>query len=50
MRPADGDAQPQWGEQTSDDTDAGWGERPAGGGSRDDERFLRDKPPHWGNG
>lgn len=27
-----------------DDTDAGWGERPA---DDEDERFLRDVPPHW---
>jgi hypothetical protein len=41
-------------EQTLDDTDAGWGE--AGGGDRegwaggsggDDERYLRERPPHW---
>ena len=29
--------------RSDDDTDAGWGERPAD----DDERFLRDVPPHW---
>jgi hypothetical protein len=45
-------------DQTLDDTDAGWGE--AGGdpehgdlehGGRgsasDDERYLRERPPHW---
>lgn len=46
-RPADGPAVPQWGDQTSDDTDAGWGE-PAS--VSDDEQYLRDRPPHWGNG
>jgi hypothetical protein len=35
-------------EQTSDDTDTGWGEEP----SRDDddlERYLRERPPHHGD-
>jgi hypothetical protein len=33
-------------EQTGDDLDVGWGDRPAD--SRDDdERFLRERPPHW---
>lgn len=27
-----------------DDTDVGWGERPD---PDDDERFLREVPPHW---
>jgi len=35
-----------WPEQTSDDTDEGWGERPDDGAD-DDERILREKPPHW---
>jgi hypothetical protein len=30
-------------DQTVDDTDAGWGERPAA----NDERLLVDRPPHW---
>jgi len=30
-------------EQTRDDTDAGWGERPAD----NDERLLEERPPHW---
>lgn len=30
-------------DRSVDDTDSGWGERPAD----DDERFLRDVPPHW---
>lgn len=28
---------------TTDDTDAGWGERP----STNDVRLLEDRPPHW---
>lgn len=35
-----------WPEQTSDDTDEGWGERPEDDAA-DDERILREKPPHW---
>ncbi|WP_217163727.1 hypothetical protein [Streptomyces sp. AC512_CC834] len=34
-------------QQTSDDTDRGWGERPEGGDSAADlKRFLDEKPPH----
>ncbi|MFJ5847063.1 hypothetical protein [Streptomyces sp. NPDC092903] len=34
-------------QQSSDDTDRGWGERPPSGGSAADlARFLDDKPPH----
>ncbi|MGW0365247.1 hypothetical protein [Streptomyces sp. NPDC002990] len=34
-------------QQSSDDTDRGWGERPAAGGSAGDlARFLDEKPPH----
>ncbi len=33
-------------DQTSDDTDRGWGERPDDTDA-DDERLLREKPPHW---
>lgn len=33
-------------DQTADDLDIGWGE-PAGGDRDDDERFLRERPPHW---
>jgi hypothetical protein len=29
-------------DQTRDDTDEGWGERP-----RPDEDWLRERPPHW---
>ncbi|MCQ9180788.1 hypothetical protein KMT30_17440 [Streptomyces sp. IBSBF 2953] len=34
--------------QSSDDTDRGWGERPATGGdsAADLKRFLDEKPPH----
>ncbi|MEV1287176.1 hypothetical protein [Micromonospora sp. NPDC049679] len=31
-------------EQSSDDTDRGWGESP----SSNDDRLLADRPPHWG--
>ncbi|MFY1689738.1 hypothetical protein [Plantactinospora sp. WMMB782] len=30
-------------EQSVDDTDQGWGERP----DTNDERLLADRPPHW---
>ncbi|MCJ1679050.1 hypothetical protein MTF65_17230 [Streptomyces sp. APSN-46.1] len=34
-------------QQSSDDTDRGWGERPTAGGSAADlARFLDEKPPH----
>ncbi|MGW4032704.1 hypothetical protein ACWEFL_25960 [Streptomyces sp. NPDC004838] len=35
-------------EQSSDDTDRGWGERPStsGEGADDLTRFLDEKPPH----
>ncbi|MFD7095859.1 hypothetical protein [Streptomyces xanthophaeus] len=34
-------------QQSSDDTDRGWGERPPVGGSAADlARFLDEKPPH----
>ncbi|MEV5680506.1 hypothetical protein [Streptomyces sp. NPDC052179] len=34
-------------QQSADDTDRGWGERPATGGSAADlARFLDEKPPH----
>ena len=32
-------------EQTSDDTDRGWGEHDEE--LSDDERLIREKPPHW---
>jgi prolyl-tRNA editing enzyme YbaK/EbsC (Cys-tRNA(Pro) deacylase) len=31
-----------------DDSDVGWGERPADH-SDDDRRYLEDRPPHWGS-
>ncbi|MFC7221339.1 hypothetical protein ACFQLX_24710 [Streptomyces polyrhachis] len=31
---------------SADDSDDGWGERPAGGGAADLARFLDEKPPH----
>ena len=31
-------------EQSTEDTDSGWGERPE---PDDDERLYRDRPPHW---
>jgi hypothetical protein len=37
------DAQPRLPEQSSDDTDRGWGEAP----EDDDERLTREKPPHY---
>ncbi|OMI39636.1 hypothetical protein [Streptomyces sparsogenes] len=37
-------------QRSSDDTDRGWGERPAGGDTADSAadlaRFLDEKPPH----
>lgn len=30
-------------EQSSDDTDHGWGER----ADSNDDRLLADRPPHW---
>ena len=30
--------------RSAEDTDRGWGERPD---EDDDERLLREKPPHW---
>ncbi|BCJ66238.1 hypothetical protein GCM10009779_26650 [Polymorphospora rubra] len=32
-------------EQSSDDTDRGWGERP----SSNDDRLLAERPPHYGD-
>ncbi len=36
-------------EQTNDDTDHGWGERPTETDPDDLERFLSDRPPHHGD-
>ncbi|GHF96634.1 hypothetical protein GCM10018787_51560 [Streptomyces thermodiastaticus] len=33
-------------QQSSDDTDRGWGERPDGDAAADLKRFLDEKPPH----
>ncbi|MFE0739283.1 hypothetical protein [Streptomyces sp. NPDC058855] len=33
-------------QQSSDDTDRGWGERPGTDGAADLKRFLDEKPPH----
>ena len=33
-------------DQTTDDTDRGWGESPDDA-EDDDERLIREKPPHW---
>ncbi|MFL9658144.1 hypothetical protein ACJ7VE_31030 [Streptomyces sp. PB17] len=33
-------------QQSSDDTDRGWGERPEGDSAGDLKRFLDEKPPH----
>ncbi|GLW07798.1 hypothetical protein Misp01_29280 [Microtetraspora sp. NBRC 13810] len=35
-------------EQTSDDTDLGWGGWPDPGRDDDTARLLEDRPPHWG--
>ena len=35
-------------DRSADDSDVGWGERPAEG-SDDDRRYLEDLPPHWGS-
>lgn len=40
---------PELPEQTSDDTDHGWGERPTETDLDDLERFLSDRPPHHGD-
>jgi hypothetical protein len=46
-RPARPDDDPVLPEQSRDDTDLGWGERASQ--DDDDERLLRDRPPHWDN-
>jgi hypothetical protein len=33
-------------EQTGDDNDQGWGDRPVDSDPDDLERFLRERPPH----
>ena len=42
----DGDDREVLPEQTSDDTDRGWGER-SDDADDDIERLTREKPPHW---
>lgn len=32
-------------ERSADDRDEGWGDAPVGD---DDDRYLRERPPHWG--
>lgn len=40
---------PELPEQTTDDTDRGWGERATDSDPDDLERFLSDRPPHHGD-
>jgi hypothetical protein len=40
----DPDDEPVLPEVSRDETDVGWGEAPA---PDDDERYYRDRPPHW---
>ncbi|TFV53035.1 YbaK/EbsC family protein [Blastococcus sp. TF02A_35] len=40
-------AQPLRLDRAPDDSDIGWGERPATGD--DDRRYLENRPPHWGS-
>ena len=44
VRPSDDE--PVLPDQTADDTDRGWGERDEDELS-EDERLIREKPPHW---
>ena len=46
MRPVDlfDEGLPVLPDQTSDDTDLGWGEWVR---DSDDSRFLEERPPHW---
>jgi hypothetical protein len=41
--PLDDDERPVLPDQTRDDTDQGWGDRPAS----NDDQLLADRPPHW---
>ena len=41
--PFEDEERPPLPEQTRDDTDEGWGERP----DSNDERLIEDRPPHW---
>lgn len=49
--PADGPrapAPPAPARRAPDDSDVGWGERPADSSDRD-RQYLEDRPPHWGS-
>ena len=41
-------APPAAARRAPDDSDVGWGERPAED-SDSDRRYLEDRPPHWGS-
>jgi hypothetical protein len=45
-RPAPAPSVPLLPTQSREDTDAGWGDY---GDRDDDDRLLRDRPPHWDN-
>jgi hypothetical protein len=45
-RTTNADDRPALPDQTGDDLDVGWGER-FDDTSDDDERYLRERPPHW---
>jgi hypothetical protein len=42
--PADRSDMPALPVQSQEDTDVGWGDHP---GPEDDERLIRERPPHW---
>ena len=46
--PAAPPARPVRASRAADDSDVGWGERPADAAA-DDRRYLEDRPPHWGS-
>ncbi|MGY2076540.1 YbaK/EbsC family protein [Blastococcus sp. SYSU DS0828] len=46
--PARPPARPLRLDRATDDSDVGWGERPADGAEAD-RRYLEDRPPHWGS-
>ena len=52
LRPVDlcEDGLPVLPDQTSDDTDSGWGEWRSSSDSASDDvaRLLEERPPHWG--
>lgn len=43
-RPPDPEKHPVLPVQSREDTDIAWGERPE---ADEDDRFYRDRPPHW---